>query len=224
MFQFSCLSWSLIPLLYVVGLVHTATVTYDFNITWVTANPDGAFPRPTIGINGQWPLPQITASVGDRVVVNVLNQLGNQSTSLHFHGLYQNGSTHMDGSAGASHCSIPAGASFKYDFKIDQPGTYWYHSHDNGQYPDGLRGALIVNDPDSPYKGLYDEEIVLTLSDWYHEQMATLIPAFISVTNPTGAEPVPAAALFNDTQDLTVRVGPGKTYMIRMINMAAFAA
>lgn len=81
-----------------------------------------------------------------------------------------------------------------------------------------------MNDPESPYKGLYDEEIVLTLSDWYHEQMATLIPAFISVTNPTGAEPVPNAALFNDTQDLKVRVEPGKTYMIRMINMAAFAA
>ena len=81
-----------------------------------------------------------------------------------------------------------------------------------------------MNDPNSPYKEQYDEEIVLTLSDWYHEQMANLIPAFISVTNPTGAEPVPKAALFNDTQDLAVHVEPGKTYMIRMVNMAAFAA
>lgn len=69
--------------------VHAATVTYDFEIGWLTANPDGAFDRPTIGINGQWPIPQITANVGDQVVVNVLNSLGNQSTSLHFHGLYQ---------------------------------------------------------------------------------------------------------------------------------------
>ena len=109
-------------------------------------------------------------------------------------------------------------------FKIDQPGTYWYHSHDHGQYPDGLRGALIVNDPGSPYKGQYDEEIVLTLSDWYHDQVHDLLKSFISVTNPTGAEPVPNAALMNDTQNLTVSVEPGKTYMVRMVNMGAFAA
>lgn len=68
--------------------VHTATVTNDFEIGWVTANPDGAFDRPVIGINGQWPIPPIVANVGDQVIVNVLNSLGNESTSLHFHGLY----------------------------------------------------------------------------------------------------------------------------------------
>lgn len=70
------------------AVVQTATVTYDFEVGWVTANPDGAFDRPTIGINGKWPIPPITANVGDQVVVNVLNSLGNQTTSLHFHGLY----------------------------------------------------------------------------------------------------------------------------------------
>ena len=107
--------------------------------------------------------------------------------------------------------------------QIDQSGTYWYHSHEAGQYPDGLRGALIVNDPESPYKGQYDEELILTLSDWYHEQTPTLIKHFNSVTNPTGAEPVPKAALMNDTQNLKVSVQPGKTYMFRMVNMGAFA-
>jgi iron transport multicopper oxidase len=34
------------------------------------------FERPTIGINGQWPLPIMTATVNDTVVVNVINQLG----------------------------------------------------------------------------------------------------------------------------------------------------
>lgn len=94
-----------------------ATVTYDFKITWVTAQPDG-FSRPTIGINGQWPIPPITATVGDRVIVNVQNQLGNQTTSLHFHGLYMNGTTHMDGPVGVNQCTIPVGGSFVYDFKV----------------------------------------------------------------------------------------------------------
>ncbi|KAL9130217.1 MAG: hypothetical protein Q9217_001562 [Psora testacea] len=212
----------LLPILFGV-FARTATVTYDFNITWVTANPDGVFPRPVIGINRRWPIPRITANVGDRVVVNVLNQLGNQSTGLHFHGLFMNGSTHMDGPVGVTQCGIAPGETFQYDFKIDQPGTYWYHSHDAGQYPDGLRGALIINDPNTPYKGQYDEEIVLTLSDWYHDQIATLMKRFISVTNPTGAEPVPEAALMNDTQNLTTPVEPGKTYLFRIINMGAFA-
>lgn len=67
----------------------TATVTHDFEVGWVRANPDGAFERPVIGINGQWPIPPIIANVGDQIIVNVLNSLGNQTTSLHFHGLYQ---------------------------------------------------------------------------------------------------------------------------------------
>lgn len=65
---------------------------------------------------------------------------------------------------------------------------------------------------------------MLTLSDWYHEQMPTLIKGFISVLNPTGAEPVPNAALLNDTQNLTVSVQPGKTYLFRIVNVGAFAS
>lgn len=65
--------------------------------------------------------------------------------------------------------------------------------------------------------------MVLTLSDWYHDQMQDLIPAFMSKKNPTGAEPVPNAALMNETQNLTVPVEPGKTYLFRVINIGAFA-
>ncbi|KAI1186388.1 Cupredoxin [Nemania serpens] len=200
-----------------------AVVKYDFNVGWVRANPDGAFERPTIGINGQWPIPRIEANVGDNIIVHVTNQLGNQTTSLHFHGLFMNGTTHMDGPVQVTQCAIPPGGSFTYNFTISQPGTYWYHSHTIGQYPDGLRGPLIVHDPKSPFLDQYDEEIVLTVSDWYHEEMAVMLPAFNSKRNPTGAEPVPQAALFNETQNLTVAVQPGKTYLFRMVNIGAFA-
>jgi iron transport multicopper oxidase len=97
------------------------TVTYDFNITWVNANPDGAFERPTIGINGKWPLPVMTAEIGDQVIVNVENQLGNQSTTLHFHGIFQNGSTSMDGPGQVSQCGIPVGGKFTYNFTVNSP-------------------------------------------------------------------------------------------------------
>lgn len=205
-------------------LVQAKNVTYDFNITWVMANPDGMFERPVIGINGQWPIPEVRVTKGDRLITHVHNQLGNQSTSVHYHGMYhQFGSNEMDGPVGVTQCAIPAGKSMTYDFIVDQPGTYWYHSHDRGQYPDGFRGPMLVDDPDSPYKDMYDGEIVIRLSDWYHEQMPVLLQQFISVANPTGAEPVPDAALINDSQNVTVAVEPGKTYFVRIINTGAFA-
>ncbi|KAK1655832.1 multicopper oxidase [Colletotrichum phormii] len=200
------------------------TIELDWNIGWVLTNPDGAFDKPTIGVNGQWPLPLIEATKGDRLVLTVHNHLGNASTSLHFHGLFQNGTNHMDGAVGVTQCAIPPGSSFTYDFKFDQVGIYWYHAHNDGTYPEGLRGPLLIHDPKGPYEGKYDEELVLTLSDWYHQSTRTLIKELISVENPTGAEPVPNAALLNDTQNLRVKVQPGKTYLIRMVNIGAFAS
>ena len=126
-----------------VTLTSAATVTLDWNVTWVRANPDGMAERPVMGINGQWPLPLLNFTKGDRVVANVHNQvrgnqrprslvtradtsqLGNQSTSIHFHGLFQNGTNEMDGPVGVTQCGIPPGSSFTYNFTIEQPGTYW---------------------------------------------------------------------------------------------------
>ncbi|ORX94999.1 iron transport multicopper oxidase FET3 precursor [Clohesyomyces aquaticus] len=218
------LSNFLLPIALFLAFTSAATVTHDFDVSWVQANPDGAHPRPVIGVNGKWPLPVIVVTKGDRVVVNVKNSLGNQSTSLHFHGLYQYGSNHMDGPVQVTQCPIPPGSSFTYNFTVDQPGTYWYHSHNKGQYPDGIRAPFIVHDPDSPFKDLYDEEIVLPFSDWYHDEMSGLLADFISIKNPSGAEPVPNSNLVNETQNLSVSIKAGKTYLVRMVNMGAFAA
>ena len=50
-----------------------------------------------------------------------------------------------------------------------------------------------------------------------------LVKSFINVANPTGAEPVPKAALMNDTQNATINVQPGTTYLLRLANIGAFA-
>jgi iron transport multicopper oxidase len=120
------ISLSYFPILALLLLIcsrisEAATVTYDFNITWVTTNPDGLFDRTTIGINGEWPIPIIRATVGDRVIVNVDNQLGNESTTLHFHGLYMNGTNHMDGPLGVTQCAISDGTKFTYNFTVLLP-------------------------------------------------------------------------------------------------------
>lgn len=98
--------------------IQAKTQIYNFNITWVRANPDGAFERTTIGINNQWPPPVMKSMLGDRIIVNVENQLGNQTTTLHFHGIYHNGTTNMDGAAQVSQCAIAPGARFTYNFTV----------------------------------------------------------------------------------------------------------
>lgn len=202
---------------------HAATLNHDFNLTWTLASPDG-FTRPVIGVNNIWPPPTITATLGDTVVINVHNQLGNQSSSLHFHGLFMNGTNSMDGTSGIVQCAIPPDGLFKYEFTVDQVGTYWYHSHQQSQYPDGLRGALVVHDPNSPLRDMYDDEILLTLSDWYHEQTTEILPKYMRPDNNMLTDPKPDAYLLNDTQDLKVHVQPGSTYLVRLVNMGAFEA
>lgn len=103
-----------------------ADKTYWWDFTWVSAAPDG-FTRPVIGINGKWPLPAIEAEVGERITIIVNNKLGNESTSLHFHGLRQFDTNTMDGPTAVTQCPIPPGSSFTYSFVADTVGTYWYH-------------------------------------------------------------------------------------------------
>jgi iron transport multicopper oxidase len=109
--------FKLLALLAIFRAYSAATVILNWDITWVTANPDGVS-RPVIGINGVWPCPAISASVGDRVVIHVNNKLGNETTSIHFHGLFQQGAATMDGPSGVTQCPIPPGANFTYDFTV----------------------------------------------------------------------------------------------------------
>jgi iron transport multicopper oxidase len=89
---------------------------------------------------------------------------------------------------------------------------------------DGLRGPLIVKDPRSPYASKYSNELVVTVSDWYHEQMPSLIPYYLSPQqNPTGAEPVPYSSLINEAQNTKLAVKPHTTYLVHIVNMAAFS-
>jgi hypothetical protein len=57
---------------------------------------------------------------GDRVVINVYNGLGNESTSLHWHGIHQRGTNHMDGATGTNQCPIAPGQSFRYEWIVSQ--------------------------------------------------------------------------------------------------------
>ncbi|KAG9679669.1 conidial pigment biosynthesis oxidase Abr1/brown 1, partial [Aureobasidium melanogenum] len=198
------------------------TVTYDWKLEWMIAAPDGVA-RPVIGVNGQWPCPSIDVMEGDRVVVNVYNGLGNESTSLHWHGIHQRGTNHMDGPSGATQCPIAPGQSFTYDWIADQAGTYWWHSHNMGQYPDGLWGPLIVRDPNPPFH--FDEELIITFSDWYNEQMPYIIHQYQSAAGAAedGTPDPSGGALVNSGRNVSIHVKPSTTYLVRIICPAAFS-
>lgn len=96
------------------------TVSLDWNITWVYANPDGMANRPVIGVNGAWPPPLLNVTKGDRIEAKVTNGLGNTTTSIHWHGMYQNGTNYADGPPGVTQCEIPIGATVTYNFTVSE--------------------------------------------------------------------------------------------------------
>jgi iron transport multicopper oxidase len=75
--------------------VVASTVSLNWDIDWVSVAPDGIV-RPAVGVNGQWPCPPIEVNIGDRVLLQVNNKLGNETTAIHFHGIFQTGSTQME--------------------------------------------------------------------------------------------------------------------------------
>lgn len=191
---------------------------FDWTLSTQNLNPDGEAMRPVITINGQWPAPQIRVRKGDRVVITVHNKL-EEDTSLHFHGIFQRNSSHMDGATMISQCPIPPGMSFTYDFEVaDQTGTYWYHSHAVAQYGDGLRGALIIEDDEQEYDG----DMALLLSDWYHTPTNVLVEGMFR-QGSRGTEPRINSGLFNETEKQSIHVQPGKTYLLRLINVGMSA-
>ena len=92
-------------------------VHLEWNVTWVNAAPNG-HQRPVIGINGKWPCPQIDVDLGDRLIVDLYNGLGNQSTGIHWHGFQQYMTGTMDGASDVTQCPLAPGSKMTYDFTV----------------------------------------------------------------------------------------------------------
>ncbi|RMY97027.1 hypothetical protein D0864_04948 [Hortaea werneckii] len=211
---------------------------YHWTIRDQEHNPDGIY-RQMLLVNNQFPGPQIRANEGDTIVVHV-NNMGVNATSIHWHGIYQNGTPHMDGTVGITQCPIPPGGKFTYEFTVrDQSGTYWWHGHN-----DGINGPLIVHGrkEDSLQKIKYDTDRVVMLSDHYHDLSSALLWQYLK-PDMENAEPVPQSGLINGRgprncdefpdrkcDNSTSNVGyanfglpAGKAHRLRILNVGAFA-
>ncbi|CAG8614467.1 19884_t:CDS:2, partial [Racocetra persica] len=171
--------------------VRSQEKVFDLTINRGTFAPDG-FKRDMFLINGQFPGPLISATKGDTLVLNIKNDL-DEDTSIHSHGMFQRGTPWYDGVPGQG---IPAGKSFTYKYQVCQSGTFWYHSHSKVQYAEGIIGPLVVYDPDDPYINNYDDEIVVQLHDWFHTD-AKILLAKLLTPESRGFGPIPDSGLIN---------------------------
>ena len=93
--------------------------------------------------------------------VEVVNQL-KVPTSIHWHGLIL--PNLMDGVPFVTQDPIAPGKSFRYDFPLEQSGTYWMHSHYGLQEQLYNSAPLIIWTPEERAKA--DRQIVVMLSDF----------------------------------------------------------
>ncbi|HHY2119333.1 TPA: copper resistance system multicopper oxidase [Acinetobacter baumannii] len=148
---------------------------YHLNINEQQVNVTGK-PLKRITVNGKFTAPLLEFEEGDEAVIHVHNQLKNQDTSLHWHGLLLPGL--MDGVPGFNNFKgIAPNGDFVYHFKVKQNGTYWYHAHSKGQEQDGLYGPLVIYPkgkiPVAAHEKT-DRDYVVMLSD-YHDSSSDSI-------------------------------------------------
>ncbi|KAG8683333.1 laccase, partial [Ceratobasidium sp. 395] len=213
---------------------------YNFVIRNANAAPDG-FQRSVVSVNGQVPGTVITANKGDTLRVNTTNLLTDpnmrRATTIHWHGLFQATTADEDGPAFVTQCPISQNQSYTYEIPLrEQTGTFWYHSHLASQYVDGLRGPLVIYDPNDPHKSLYDvddESTIVMLEDWYHTPAPALEKQMFSPSNTALLSPVPDSGLINGkgryvggpaVQRSRINVTPGKRYRLRVINASAIGS
>lgn len=134
---------------------------FDLTLAETSVNFDGRTGIATT-INGSLPGPTLRMREGETVTIRVTNRL-REAASIHWHGIIL--PFQMDGVPGISFAGIAPGETFTYQFKLEQSGTYWYHSHSGMQELTGIYGALIV-EPRGGETIRADREHVVLLSDW----------------------------------------------------------
>ncbi|MDQ0575970.1 multicopper oxidase family protein [Agromyces albus] len=88
--------------------------------------------------------PELRVTEGELVEASLVNRDIDDGVTLHWHGYdVPNGE---DGVAGVTQDAVAPGERFIYRFSADEPGTYWYHTHQAASegVRRGLYGMLVV--------------------------------------------------------------------------------
>jgi FtsP/CotA-like multicopper oxidase with cupredoxin domain len=150
------------------------------------------------------PGPPLFLTRGETVNIELVNRLG-EATSVHWHGMeldsYYDGVAGFSGTGRSITPSIEPGKSFNALFTPPRAGTFIYHTHmdDIRQLQAGLYGAMIVSEPDAPFDPEIDKLLVIGL-------MGFTEPETIGI---------------NGDAEYELRLEPGRTYRLRIINITA---
>ena len=123
-------------------------------------------------INRQVPGPRLDLTQGDRVRIRFTNHLPEPAT-LHWHGLVVPNA--MDGPASITQAPVPPGGGYVYEYTVQQPGTFFYHSHarPDRQQTLGLYGALMIHPRDSASEPKATYDYVVQLQEWLNRDGLT---------------------------------------------------
>jgi len=114
--------------------------------------------------NGIVPGPIIRITEGDKIRVNVKNEM-QLSTTVHWHGVLV--PNKMDGVTYVTQPPITPGTTFTYEFTARNPGSHMYHSHHDAaeQVTKGMMAAFIIDPKDKSKDPAYDQEYIMVLND-----------------------------------------------------------
>jgi len=189
---------------------------FDLVIAETMVNFTGT-PRLATTINGSIPSPILRWREGDTVTIRVTNHLP-VSSSIHWHGIilpYQ-----MDGVPGVSFDGIAPGETFVYHFKVDQSGTYWYHSHSGFQEQTGMYGAIIVDPAEGKNRIRTDRDYVVQLSDWTDEDPMDVFAKLKKMSDYYNYNQPTAVDFFRDVADTSMAKALGKRRMWNKMRMS----
>jgi FtsP/CotA-like multicopper oxidase with cupredoxin domain len=95
--------------------------------------------------NGQVPGPRIDLEVGDKVEVEITNELP-LGTDIHWHGI--DVPNDQDGVAPITQELVTTGESYTYRYTVTEPAIGMYHAHAHGDQaiPNGLFGTMYIGE------------------------------------------------------------------------------
>ncbi|KAI4966686.1 hypothetical protein ZWY2020_037169 [Hordeum vulgare] len=212
-------------------IVQAQSVTRHYNFNVQMANVTRLCgSKSIVTVNGEYPGPALVAREGDRVVVRVTNRVAHNVT-LHWHGIRQLRSGWADGPAYVTQCPIQTGQSYAYDFTVTgQRGTLWWHAHISWLRAT-VYGAIVVlpkHGVPYPFPAPHKEVPVIFGEWWRADTEAVVRQALRTGGAPNVSDaftingPWSALQLFRQryVHTFKLKVEPGKTYMLRLINAA----
>ncbi len=214
--------------------IRSVGTTLDTSLTLVRA--DHVLNGANINVrtyNGTLGGPTLRCRPGDRLRVNVINQLPANpdqgmviadhnvphhfnSTNLHTHGLHVS----PQGNSDNVFVDIQPGQSFQYEYQIpaNHPaGTFWYHPHKHGsssmQLFSGMAGALIIEgDIDLVPEIAAARDLVYLITEF--NLSGGDVPAFVGASFPLNQRTLAVNGVFQPT----LQAFSGEVVRLRVIN------